>query len=229
MCTGWQWTFHKSSAGILVQLLGIVITIALAQLWILLQSIWFAKDRVRNASQPDADPTTTGVRQPRSLWEVIIDLLREAINEVSPPVQLAGAPPRARWKVLVTKILLVFIAFVIFVGILALGAVANALQGDSKVLTTSPVCGKYRQEVAQDYKSRADFETKATNDAQQYARLCYGGRKLDYGCDQFPDQAITYATLRNDSCPWTGGMCHLGALRCDYLQHGADACVGVGD
>jgi hypothetical protein len=106
MCTGWQWTFHKSSAAILVQLLGIVIIIALAQLWILLQSIWFAKDRVRNASQPDADPTMTGVRQPRSLWEVIIDLLREAINEVSPPVQLAGAPPRARWKVLVTKFFL---------------------------------------------------------------------------------------------------------------------------
>jgi hypothetical protein len=78
------------------------------------------------------------------------------------------------------------------------------------VLTTSPVCEKYRQVVAQDYNSRTDFETKTTNDAQQYARLCYGGRKLDYGCDQFPDQAITYATLRNDSCPRTGGMCHLG-------------------
>ena len=208
--TGWQWTFNKSAAGVLVQLLGILITIALTQLWILLQSIWFAKDRVRNSSQPDAGTATPRIRQPRSLWEVIVELLREAIYEVSPPVQLAGAPPQARWIHLFSKILLVFFAFVIFVSILALGAVANTLQGDSKVLTTSPVCGAYTQVVDQDYNSRTDFETKATNDATQYARLCYGGRKLDYGCDQFPHQAVKYGTVTDDDCPWTGGMCHLG-------------------
>lgn len=209
--TGWQWTFDKSAAGILVQFLGILITIALAQLWILVQSIWYAKDRVRNTSQPGAQTSSPRARQPRSLWDVIIELLREAIHEMSPPVQLAGAPPRARWRIIFAKVLLVFFAFVIFTGILALGAFANALQGDSKVLTTSSLCGVYTKAVPQDYNSGTDFNTKATNDAAQYARLCYAGRNLDYGCDQFPYQAIKYGTVSNDSCPWTGGMCELGA------------------
>jgi hypothetical protein len=227
-CSGWQWTFHKSAAGVLVQLLGILITIALAQLWILLQSVWFVKDRVRHPVRHDAQTAAPLNRQPRSLWEIIIDILRDALHEVSPPVQLPGAPPQARWKALLLKICLVFSAFVLFAGILALGAISNILQGDSRVLTTSAACGVYVQESSNDYAMTTLFETKAQRDAQQYARLCYGGRKLDYGCDQFSHQAISYQTTTDDDCPWGGGMCHLGAKGAITFRTGPTPALALG-
>ena len=227
-CTGWQWTFHQSAAGVLVQLLGILITIALAQLWILLQSLWFVKDQARHRTRDGAGITASPKRQPRSLWEVIIELLRDALHELSPPVQLPGAPPPARWKALLSKICLAFFAFVLFAGILALGTISNNLQGNSKVLTTSAACGAYVQESSNDYALRAIFETKAQRDAQQYARLCYGGRKLDYGCDQFSHQAISYQTIADDDCPWGGGMCHLGAKGAITFKTGPTPAFALG-
>ena len=157
----WQWTFDQTSAGVLVQLLGILITIALAQLWILVQSVWYTKDNVEPSVRPD------GRRNPRSLWEFIFLSIREVLDEISPPVQLPGSPPERQWSTLFRKVLLIAAAFVIFAGVLALGVAANALQGDSKVLSTSPLCGynwiDSGSPDAQPYHARAQLE------AQQYA------------------------------------------------------------
>jgi hypothetical protein len=218
--TGWQWTFDQTSAGVLVQLLGILITIALAQLWILVQSIWYTKDNGEPSIRLD------GRRNPRSLWEFIFLSIREVLDEISPPVQLPGTSPERRWSHLFRKVLLIAAAFVIFAGALAVGVVANALQGDSKVLTTSPLCGYYwidsTRPEAQPYHARAQLE------AQQYARLCYGGRKSDYKCDQFLQQSIAYETTVNDDCPFSPGMCHLGPKGAITFSTGPTPALALG-
>jgi hypothetical protein len=138
-------------------------------------------------------------------------MLREILHELSPPIQLDGAPPQARWKILLAQTFLVFTAFVLFTGILALGVTSNNLLGDSIVLTTSAACGHYSLASYDDsYSSQTPFDTSSTLDAQQYARLCYAGRKPDYGCDQFSHQAISYQTIADEDCPWEAGLCHLG-------------------